>query len=62
MFAKKPSCLEVVARDYSASLAVLTFRCIISQNIDFAIKSKAALIFVHSMNVIPQEYWGPLVS
>lgn len=62
IFAKKNTYLEVVTREYSANLAILTFKCIVNPNIQYEIKAKSALIFVHSLNVIPQQYCKHLVS
>lgn len=63
IFSKLTAYLEdEISKNYGATLAILACKIMINETVSFDLKSKAGLVFIHCLNVIPQQHCDFLVS
>lgn len=62
VFSKKTPYIDIISKDYSATLTVLLYEMMMSFNADYEMKTKSAVIFTQCLNVMPENYCKCLVS
>ncbi|KAJ8947049.1 hypothetical protein NQ318_019942 [Aromia moschata] len=56
VFIKNVSYIDVVAKEYSMKLVILSHAILLHETVGFDLKTKSGIVFTHSFNIIPEMH------